>query len=76
MIGQLKLPKPNRIILVWNWNKQEGSKDYDEINSNQFNPACYDGWKEIKAVRHNGRHSIKPDIKLEFKDNKINYIVG
>lgn len=47
MIGSYKTPKPNTTILVWNWNKTEGSKDYDEINSNQFNPAYYDGWKYI-----------------------------
>ncbi len=50
MFTKLKEPPPNTIIRVFKWINDCGDyyRDFDEINSNYYNPALYDGWEYIE----------------------------
>lgn len=52
MFTKLKEPPPNTIIRVFKWINDCGDyyRDFDEINSNYYNPALYDGWDYIEQV--------------------------
>lgn len=57
MNTKLQQPLPNRLIRVCKWCREVTSdgidyyRDFDEINSNEYNPSFYDGWEYAEDIQ-------------------------
>lgn len=80
MNSNYKKPPSNTIILVYKWCREKTEdggydyyRDYDEINSNDYNPACYDGWD---YVDNNNLYEVDhKDYDLRYHKN-YNFLYG